>query len=411
MTADHIDALLASTPLSIDDLRYDPVPRAGSSASPLESALRAAAPTGGLLEATLTATDVPVDREHLAAFLDEQSLDQLLDELGWGGSLDLLGVRVLTSRDPQDELVVGVEGPLLTSGMQLSLGVPLRVSSARFELERLVLEGERTNAWLRVEDLYATLAGRRIERAWMNATFLDGRVVLSELEGVLDGGLLHGARGTLPAPPAFSFDLAPPHHFELALAFESVDVSAFLRGLLDPAALAEGRLQGELLLQGELGRLLSVHGGGHARLTDARLAGIPVVRELLRVLGIDKSATFDEMSTRFVLEDGHLGMHEMRVESDLAELLGAGNLDLSGALSHRFDVRFAPAPLLGPLEPIWALFQGQIFWVELEGDMRSPQSHVRLGPIQPFNELITEDASQRGLELPAPRYARPRARF
>ncbi|MEO6709495.1 MAG: AsmA-like C-terminal region-containing protein, partial [Planctomycetota bacterium] len=114
-------------------------------------------------------------------------------------------------------------------------------------------------------------------------------------------------------------------------------------------------------------------GDGWVHLRDTRLWSIPVMRDLLSQLGLDSSAVFERMKSRFSLADGVIRMEAIHVESPLLQLVGSGKLDLDGRLEHDLQVRFALVDRLGPVTRLWYWIQNNLLSISVRGDMSRPQ--------------------------------------
>jgi hypothetical protein len=335
---------------------------------------------GYLASARLVATDLPLDEAHLAPFLSTQ---RAVHELGWQGSLDVKGARFHITPDGEGGAVVGVHGPVVPTAVSVDLGLPLRGLTGNVEIRALVAKAGRASAWIDVSGLYGSVAGRRLDAADMTLTYLDGRLTIDDLLGALEGGSSAslGGRGR-----ALGLDLVEPYGFDLALQLgkagggaRDADVDRLLAGMFDSSVRDRGEMRGELRLSGRLGHLLDLSGSGWVELKDTQLWSIPVVREVLSILGLDRSAGFDRMESAFTVEDGQIRMHEIDVHSPLLRLVGHGTLDLDGTLDHELDVRYSLIDRLGPLNRIVYWFQNNLVRLEVHGDLSRPQVFLRNG--------------------------------
>ncbi len=415
LQSERLDARLARTPLSLSDARLleaSAIGRLGATPSIVERARLGPSSDGVLFLARLHANDLPIDAEHLGAFVERDALDEALERFGWGGTLDFDGTEVLLWNDGRGGGRLALEGLVGPHNMTLDAGLPLHVTSAELDVRSLVFERGRARAWVELEGLFGRLAERSLENASMTVTYVDGRLTLGALEGELEGGTItsagSGGRGT-----ALAVELVEPYRFDLALRLggegagrADAELERLLHGLFDSSVLDLGKVRAELMLTGSPDRLLDLIGRGSIEVRGARLWSIPVARELFTRLGFDRSAQFDRMSTLFEVRDGEIEFTAMRVHSPLLELVGGGTLKLDGELHFHFDVRYSLVDKLGPLNRLVYWIQNSLLRVEVRGDMARPEVFLRNG----LSELISAHAKWER-QLPVPGFSAPPARF
>jgi hypothetical protein len=122
-----------------------------------------------------------------------------------------------------------------------------------------------------------------------------------------------------------------------------------------------------------------------------------VIRDLLSQLGLDSTAVFERMKSRFVLEGGVIRMDAIHVESPLLQLVGAGTLDLDGRLKHDLQVRFALVDNLGPLTRLVYWIGNNLLSISVRGDMSRPQILLKGA----LSFLRSNDRPKRELPLPS----------
>jgi hypothetical protein len=260
-------------------------------------------------------------------------------------------------------------------------------------------------AWAKVEELYGALANRRLEAARMLVTYVEPRLSILDLSGILEGGGLsdlarasgaEAGQSTRASGPAFTMDLVDPFTFELGIALREVELGGLLRGLFQSEFADTGVLDAELRLGGDLERLTGIVGDGWLHMRDTRLWSIPVVRGILSQLGMDSNAVFERMRIRFTLKGGVILMDAILVESPLLQLVGSGKLDLDGRLSHDLQVRYDLVDQLGPLTRMLYWIQNNLLSISVRGDMSRPQ--IVLKGVLFF--LRSGERSERDLPLP-----------
>ena len=355
-------------------------------------------------ETQLDAQGLPLDHEHLSLFLDEETLEAILDELQWRGTIDVHdAVLVLDSRaDGTTRLTL--QGPATLSDVYMQMGVPVSIRSAQANVDSLVFEGGRTRGWGQLSDLFGTVAGRSLESAEMLVSYVEPRVSLENVHGrFIDseglvyplGSRVEGASAQSPGGSAFAIDLRAPFPFEAAFALENVDVAGLTQGLFATDIANSGRLQGELRLNGNLEELLQIRGTGHLALTRGQLWSVPVVRTLFSRLGLDDTAVFDSMGTRFEISEGVIHMKELEAHSPILKLVGEGTLDFDGSLHHDLEVNYSLIDKFGFLRKILYSIQNSLLRISIRGDMERPQVILKSALSDLFGER-----EKRALPLP-----------
>jgi hypothetical protein len=357
VTGELLEGRLERTPVVLKNLELEP-PDAGGAAR---------------ASGQLWVTDLPLDAEHLSAWLSPEQLDRLLEGTRWRGTLDILGAEFRAERDAQGNLEASLSGPLVPHDVYLEVGVPLRFASARLLLGQMILSDGRLRGFAEISELYGSVADRSISNLAGVLTYSDGRLQLSDVSGQFCSGALssRGGQGTL-----LQLDLTPGYPLELALELEGASVRELLRELFPGQIDNRGELDLELRLSGEPAAPLSWQGDGSLRLFNARLWSVPVIRELFGVLGFDATATFDWMRTRFHLERGSLRLDQAVAHSPLFNLVGGGRLDLDGRLDQTYTLSYALVDRLGLLSRLFYFFQDRVVTLRISGDMARPE--VRL---------------------------------
>ncbi len=397
LTGERIQARLGSTAVSLSDVRF------------LEE--RGVA----RFSSALHARGLPIDREHLALFLDPDTVKAAIDHLHLSGWIDFENARIeYTGKTELADPKVALSGDVRPRDAFVDLGLPLSIDRARVDLSELVLEGGHVRAWAKVTELDGAIANRKLEGARMLVTYVEPRLSILDLSGNLEGGRIgdlaqfgsenEGSRARATGP-AFTMDLLDPFRFELGLALRDVQLGGLLRGMFQSEFADTGYLDAQIRLDGDLERLTEIVGDGWVRLRDTRLWSIPVVRDLLSQLGMDSSAVFERMQSRVSLKGGVIHMDAIHVQSPILELVGAGILDLDGRLEHDLEARFALVDSLGPLTRLVYWIQNNLLSVSVRGDMSRPQIVLK-GVLS-----LLQSTNGKGRELPLPPLTPLPARF
>lgn len=352
--------------------------------------------SGGLqFDTDLQAESIPIDKAHLAPFVDVDTLDALLGELKWSGTLAVPAGHVTLTAPSDGEGALVFRGDVVPSDMRIVLGMPLQIEAARARIEELVYEGGRVRAFASVEGMNGTAAGRRLEGASLLVTYVEPRLSIEDLKGKFARGEIRplgvdsDRGGTL-----FSIDLAEPYPFQLAIDLRDVRLEDVLQGLFVSNVASKGRLDANLLLRGDTKNILAIEGAGSVRVRDSYLWSIPVFRGLLSRFGLGNAVVFDELATNINVHDGRIDMRDIVVRSDVIQLAGAGSLDFDGALDYQLDARLTEIKTLDWILRAVSFITDNIVSVSISGDLARPEITAHW-----FN-LFGKDGRFRALPLP-----------
>lgn len=351
---------------------------------------------GWSLEAGITAESVPIDREHLRFFLDARTVRALLEDLDLRGRFDVEGGTLALTVDPEGTPAVRFGGKLEVHDLHAVMGVPVGVKLAREVDLDLRLEGDSVRALARVGSLSGEVAGRRLDEARMQLTYIGPRLTIEALDGAFEGGRLRslGGRGS---KTFFAIDLEPPFPFVLAGRMGEVDVGRLLRGVFNSSFANRGLLDAELRLSGDLENLTGIRGAGSFELSDSALWAVPVFQAVLSQLGFPTAATFSTMAGDYRVAAGVLAFPELRLQSDLMSLVGGGTIDFDGVLAHDFEVRYALLDQFGPLTRLLYGVQNSLLRISVQGDMSRPEVIVK----GLFSQFFAAPSEARRLPLPS----------
>jgi hypothetical protein len=395
LRAARLTARMAGTPVVLYDVLLF-----GQGAPGLDAAQLArlgdvrVAPGSTVFLADLGELALTLDREHLAALFGEATAEEFA-RFELGGALRAQGVRLLVSGESASGGAVHASGRLGLENFRAGIGVPVAIDAGSIDLESLVIERGRVRGWARLSQGAGAIAGRTFEDASLVASFVDGRLNIDDLSTGFQGGTLGslgGRRGN-----AFALDLGEPYHFSLALELSKVQLEGLLRGVFDSGIADSGRCDARVRLAGRFSDLEDLQGSGTIELLDTHLWSIPVVRDLFSQIGLDSSATFQEMRTRFELRGGEVRMQPIVVTSPLLRLEGSGRLGLDGRLRHDFELRYSVVDRLGPFTRLLYWVQNNLLKVAVRGDIARPVVILRGRLWDLFRE---RDTLARHLPLP-----------
>lgn len=395
LRADRLTARMAGTPVVLRDVRLFAHDAPGVDAEQLARLgdVRIA-PGSTVFLADLGELEVPLDREHLAALFGEAAVDDFA-RFELAGLLRAQGVRLLVFGDSASGGAVRASGRLGLAGFRASVGVPIAIDTGSIDLKSLIIERGRVRGWARLSQGAGAIAGRTFEDAALVASFVDGRLSIDDLSTGFQGGTL-GSLGRRRGN-AFAIDLAEPYHFSLALELAKVQLEGLLKGVFDSGIADSGRCDARLRLSGRFSDLQDLQGSGAIELLDTHLWSIPVVRDLFSQIGLDSSATFQEMRMLFALRGGEVRMEPIVVTSPLLSLVGSGRLGLDGRLRHDFELRYAVVDRLGPFTRLLYWVQNNLLRVAVRGDIARPVVILRGRLWDLFRE---RDTLARHLPLP-----------
>ncbi len=346
----------------------------------------------------LESRGLPLDREHLAGFMDEKTLNALLDELHLEGRLDVEHGRIDIQGHSASDSQLVFQGDVRLQDTSIQLGLPWVIRSARASIDRLLLEGGRLRAVARVRELEGTLAGRALAQGNMLLTYIEPQLSIEALDAELEGGKLYSlGAGAQRSGTAFSIGLEAPYVFQLALDLVGVDIGKLLRGMFDSDFAAKGSLNAQLRLRGNTESVLDVEGSGSVDVSESRLWSIPVFRELFSQIGLNSAAVFDRMFANLRVHAGRLELSDIAVRSDLVMLRGEhGWIDGDGDMQFDLELRYATVDNLGVLARLIYWIQNQLLTVSIRGDMARPSVVLK----NPFSGLFGGGKHKRALPLP-----------
>jgi len=349
------------------------------------------------LQARLAADSVPLDAEHLERFLDEATL-RALEELQWRGTVDLEDVALTLRTHAGRPSTVQLDGELRIADVNLQLGLPLSIRSGIARDVHFLFDGERVRGWTEISEVYAQLDGRRLDDASMVLSYVDPRLTIERFDGRFEGGRLMSLGSAEAYGAGFlTVDLEPPYPFGVSIELERVDVAGLLRGIFNSDFAAEGLFSATLRLNGDTEHLNGMRGVGRVQVEDSSLWSIPAFQALFSQLGFDSTATFDEMDTRLVIDEGVVHMKDMRARSPLLHLVGEGSVDVDGSMEHELEVRYSLVDKLGPLTVLLYRLQNSLLRVRIGGTLARPEVELR-GFLSGF--LSSRGDRRRDLPLP-----------
>ena len=357
---EEIDARLGTTPIELSGLVYRPTP------------------DGSVLRANLSARGLPIDREHLSFFLDDDTMRTVLDDLNASGVFDIESAVLELTERRDGTRHVELDGKVRVEDAFINLGAPIEVALIESMDLHLNHEGKELRSRATIDGLFGAIAGRRLENAGMQMTYIGGRLVIEAFDGRFEGGRLR-ALGAEMASGAdlFSIDLKAPFPFRLAAQLSGVDIGEFLRGVFDSNFANRGVMDMSMRLAGDFEHLIDMRGGGEIRVKDSALWAIPVFRALSQRLGIDTTVLFRELLCDYTIEDGALSIDRMRVDSDLMSLVGSALMTFEGDVTSDLEVRYALVDKLGPFTRLLYYIQNSLLRVSIRGTMDRPTVVLR----------------------------------
>ncbi len=356
-------------------------------------------PTGRALQCDLHTRDLPLDADHLVGVLDADALASLRENPSWRGLIDILGARVVVTSELDDQGKTAMRGVMRLHDLELELGLPIQIDTARVTLEEMVQESERVRGWARIDGLEAHIAERELSAASMIAGYVNGRLTIDNLSGGFEGGRLESLGGALGGTSkALGIDFSEPHRFDVAIALEDVNISGLMRGVFQSSIADEGVLDASVQLSGIPGEILGLSGRGSLSLDEGALWSVPVVRALFGQLGFEKGGLFDRLRARYELRDGRVQVSHLEIQSSLLDLVGEGWQDLDGRLAYDMEVRYDLLDKLGPFGRVLYWLNNNLVRVAVRGDFDRPEIKIRNSIL----EWITgfDDAPPRRLPLP-----------
>lgn len=383
-----LQASFADTTIDLEDLRY--------------------APTPGGFELTTRLSKVenlPLDHDHLRGFVDEPTLQALLGPLGWKGTLNIESGNLKITGSSQEDTRLEFSGQILATNMEVQLGLPLSISSASASIDELMFERGRVRAMCRIQDLYGTIAGRKLDKATMLLTYVEPRLAIEAIDGEFERGKIlplgegaeHQEKAERPGT-AFSIDLEEPFPFQLALNLQGVELPGLFKGLFAASFATRGKLDCQLRLTGDTRRVLGIKGTGSVQVRDSSLWAVPVFRALFSQLGIDDTLVFQNLAANLRIQNGVISTDDITVTtpSNLLSLVGKGTVDFDGGVVEDLQVRYELIDRLGPITRILYAIQKQLLSVAIRGDLARPVVVIR----NFFTSVSDKNDRYRALPMP-----------
>ncbi|MFT5733955.1 MAG: hypothetical protein ACJAZN_002633 [Planctomycetota bacterium] len=352
--------------------------RLGSTAIQLSGLVYSQEPDGSMLTARLSAEGLPIDREHLSFFLDEETLRTVLDDLQASGTFDIQEAELKLSEQRDGSRQVELDGRIRVEDAFINLGAPIEIALIESMDLHLNHGGKELRSRATIEGLFGAIAGRRMENARMQMTYVGQRLVIEAFDGGFEGGRLR-ALGSDVARGAdlFAIDLKPPFPFRLAAQMSAVDIGKFLRGVFDSNFANRGEMDLSMRLSGDFEHLIDMRGGGEIKIKNSALWAIPVFQALSQRLGIDTTVLFEKLNCEYTIHDGVLSVDRMRVDSDLLSLVGRATMTFEGDVTSDLEVRYRLVDALGPLTRLLYRIQNSLLRVSVRGTMDRPTVVLR----------------------------------
>lgn len=407
-----IDGRLANSPFTLRDVRLvlDP-----NGATPVTSLSLPDGADGRPIELRLTARafarNLRLDPRELVR--GDVEVARWASEHRWRGLIDVEGVDLAVGLDVDGSPVTRARGVLIPHDLYAHYSLPIRLRSARLEVDDLIADANGVRASARLVDAYGDVAEQSFARTSARIELDGERLVIDELMGELGGGTIVGLstatmsdddllpgsrRAGASGTEALRLEFGEVSSFLLGLRLDRVDVGDLIGRLFGSQVQSRGKLSGHIqLARGRDDRLSALRGVASVRLDEARLWSVPVVREVFAVLGLDATATFDWMSTRLELRDGRLYLKDAVARSPLVKLMGDGYVDADGTLDQRFDLHYSLLDRLPLLSQLFYWFQSRLVSIRIGGSIDRPR--IRLASV--FTAVLGGGSDTR-IQLPLP---------
>ncbi|QDU85506.1 hypothetical protein Pla163_26370 [Planctomycetes bacterium Pla163] len=410
--SDAIDGRLANSPFTLRDVRLILDPNGSAAATSMSLPDGA---DGRPIEVRLTARafarNLRLDPRELVR--DDLEVARWASEHRWRGLIDVEGVELAVGLDVDGTPVTRARGVLVPHDLYAHYSLPIRLRSARLEVDDLVADANGVRASARLVDAYGDVAEQSLARTSARIELDGERLVIDELMGELGGGtivglstatmgndqLIEGSRRPgASGTEALRLEFGEVSSFLLGLRLDRVDVGDLIGRLFGSQVQSRGKLSGYVqLARGRDDRLSALRGVAEVRLDEARLWSVPVVREVFAVLGLDATATFDWMSTRLDLRGGRLYLKDAVARSPLVKLMGDGYVDADGTLDQRFDLHYSLVDRVPLLSQLFYWFQSRLVSIRIGGSIDRPR--IELASVV---TALFRGGSNGKLQLPLP---------
>ncbi len=370
LDSERLDGVVAGRKVGLSSLQALPADQVGRLDRATRELLARTAPgrtVEGLVTADVALVDTLIDDELVAELTGaEQPSD-------WQILIDTDGTRLLLASDVDGRLALGASGTIRPHDVRFRPN--LRISTIELDVGHAVLDDAGVRALGEVRRGFGDVSGLGIEDASGIVSYVGDRLTLEGLSAGFAGGRISGQQRSdgLLGGRAASVELRPPYRFDLALAFDSIDVNQVLSQVIVGDGTDAGRLRGHMRLVGEPNDPLSLEGEGFLAIDNARLYSIPVIRDLFKQLGFDATATFDWMRTRVQVAEGRIEMQDAVAHTPLLKLVGRGALGVDGSLDHEFDIAYSLVDKVPLLSRLFYWLQSRLLRVSILGDMTRPR--------------------------------------
>jgi hypothetical protein len=407
-----IDGRLANSPFTLRDVRLILDPNGSAAGTTLSLPDGAdGRPIDVRLTARAFARNLRLDPRELVR--DDPEVARWASEHRWRGLIDVEGVDLAVGLDVDGTPVTRARGVLVPHDLYAHYSLPIRLRSARLEVDDLIADANGVRASARLVDAYGDVAEQNLARTSARIELDGERLVIDELIGELGGGtivglstatmddeqLLEGSRRPgASGTEALRLEFGEVSSFLLGLRLDRVDVGDLIGRLFGSQVQSRGKLSGYVqLARGRDNRLSALRGVAEVRLDEARLWSVPVVREVFAVLGLDATATFDWMSTRLELRGGRLYLKDAVARSPLVKLMGDGFVDADGTLDQRFDLHYSLVDRVPLLSQLFYWFQSRLVSIRIGGSIDRPRIELAS-----FITALFSGGSDGTLQLPLP---------
>lgn len=321
----------------------------------------------------------------------------------WGELIDLEGKPLWPDADLQKALPPVLGKALAALNVRGAVGLKTNVtldtppepgaSPKVFWDGQVALQGTTLDAGVRLEGVTGEVAcrglhdGRQIDGVTGNLAVRQATVLKQPLRNLQ--GKFHVAReapevvrlpglrgewfgGEVYGPMRLEF--GPTLRYEMRLSAANVQLQDFARQNLPPGVKVSGLASAELYLNGQGADLTGLSGGGTIDVPSGKMYNLPVLLDLLKVLGLrwpDKTA-FEEGRAQFDIKGQRVNFTRLDLFGNAISLRGAGGMNLNGTgIDLVFHTEWARiAQVLPPgLKQMPGAISNQLLKIHMKGDV------------------------------------------
>ncbi len=162
--------------------------------------------------------------------------------------------------------------------------------------------------------------------------------------------------------------------YDVFVSLVAADVPTMLSDFHQPQSGMTGKISGEVRLEGAIGAMHLLKGGGQASLSGANLYQMPQIVQLLTQLRVtpDEDAAFRDGTATFTISGDQIAFSQLQLWGELIALHGVGTVSRLKDLDLRFNTRVSPQNTWSRLIRPLSSQQYTLWTIDVSGPIDSP---------------------------------------